>query len=353
MKIIIIILAIIGVLSTLIPFSSSDVWWVRMFDFPGVQVSVILGLSLLGFICFYDQLVFFEKILALAALLSLIYKSTVIYPYTPLSKTVAFDTKTVDEDNTIRLLSSNVLMTNREYHLLLSEIHQIDPDIVMLLETDQGWKDRMDTLKQKYPYAVSQAQDNTYGMLMYSKYKLIDPRIDFLIEKEVPSIDTKVALPSGQIIQLYCIHPTPPSPTENDRSTERDAELMIVGKKVAKDSLPTIVAGDLNDVAWSSSTRLFLNVSEMLDPRIGRGFYNTFNAKIFFLRWPLDHFFHSSHFKLKNLQRLSNIGSDHFPIYIELVYEPIATLLQEAPKVTAEDKREADQQIEKAKEKNK
>ncbi len=350
MKIAVIILSLIGVIGTLIPFSNSDVWWIRMFDFPGVQIFIILALSLIGFAYFRSEFGLFEKGLALLTLACLVYKSTIIYPYTPLAKTQAFKTKSVDEDNTISLLASNVLMTNRQYHQLLSEIYQHSPDIVMLLETDSWWQEKIDVIKEQYPYTVAQPQDNTYGMLMYSKYKLIDPEIKFLVEADVPSIKTQVELPSGEKIRLYCIHPTPPSPTENDQSTERDAELMIVGKEVAKDSVPTIVAGDLNDVAWSASTRLFLNISEMLDPRIGRGFYNTFSAKIFFLRWPLDHFFHSSHFKLKNLQRLSKIGSDHFPIYIELVYEPIATLQQEEPKATAEDKEEAEKQIEKAKE---
>ena len=117
-------------------------------------------------------------------------------------------------------------------------------------------------------------------------------------------------------------HPRPPSPTESDGSDERDAELVIVGRAAESSDLPVIVAGDLNDVAWSRTTRLFRKLSGLLDPRIGRGMYNTFHAKLPGLRWPLDHLFHSHQFTLVGMQRLDDVGSDHFPILVELALSP-------------------------------
>ena len=82
--------------------------------------------------------------------------------------------------------------------------------------------------------------------------------------------------------------------------------------------MPSIVMGDLNDVAWSHTTRRFQRLSGHLDPRVGRGFYNTFHAQVPVWRWPLDHLFHSARFRLVEMVRLPDIGSDHFPMLFRL-----------------------------------
>ena len=63
----------------------------------------------------------------------------------------------------------------------------------------------------------------------------------------------------------------------------------------------------------------------MLDPRVGRGFYNTFDARRWYLRYPLDHVFHTRDFRLVELRILPFIGSDHFPVFVRLSHEPEIT----------------------------
>ncbi|WMN12331.1 endonuclease/exonuclease/phosphatase family protein [Marivirga salinae] len=122
----------------------------------------------------------------------------------------------------------------------------------------------------------------------------------------------------NRLIKLYAIHPEPPVPSQNPKSTARDAEILLVGQKTKADQMPTIVAGDLNDVAWSYTSELFLKISGLLDPRRGRGLFSSFHAKHWYARWPLDHVFCSGHFRLQKMKRMGSIGSDHFPILLQL-----------------------------------
>lgn len=121
----------------------------------------------------------------------------------------------------------------------------------------------------------------------------------------------------------------------------------MVAKAAKRNKMPTLVAGDLNDVAWSYTTELFSKVSGLLDPRRGRGFFNTFHAKNPFMRFPLDHIFCSSDFKLISIKRMDNCGSDHFAIYINLQYEPEALAEQEEPQADAGDLKVADEKTNK------
>ncbi|MCB1131068.1 MAG: endonuclease/exonuclease/phosphatase family protein, partial [Verrucomicrobiae bacterium] len=135
---------------------------------------------------------------------------------------------------------------------------------------------------------------------------------------------------------------------EAEDSTGRDAELLIVGRRVAEHGGPTIVLGDLNDVAWSRTTKLFQRVSGLLDPRIGRGFFSTFHAKHRWMRWPLDHVFFSRHFRLREMKRLGPIGSDHFPILADFSFEPENGDDQDPPDMDAGDEHAAERKIENA-----
>lgn len=311
------------VILTLLPVCRLEHWGVRGLDFPRFQLA-LLALALIMLPLWWlgtESSNAWGMVMISAACLA--YHAWWILPYTRLYPKEVRSVGTLtdkDRDNRIAIMTANVLTSNHQAERLLALVHQHRPDLLVTLESDRWWQQRLDSLESDYPYTIKCPMDNLYGMHVYSRYPLEDVAIQFLVEEDVPSMHAEVVLPSGEKIVVHCLHPAPPSPSENETSSERDAELLVVGRSVAKTDAPVIVTGDLNDVAWSATTRLFRKISGLLDPRVGRGMFNSFHASIPLVRWPLDHLFHSEHFVLEDIHRLPGFGSDHFPVLVRLVY---------------------------------
>ncbi|MGB5944299.1 MAG: endonuclease/exonuclease/phosphatase family protein [Leeuwenhoekiella sp.] len=257
--------------------------------------------------------------IALAAVL--IYQLAIIIPYTSLTAPLQRKPGKLDNHRRLKLLTSNVLQYNDQYHKLLNLINERDPDLVLVMESNLDWEKALAKIEDDYPYTVKEPLDNLYGMHLYSKHKLSNTEVNYLVEDDVPSIYTKVHYRQGAPLNLFCVHPAPPSPTENETSKERDAELLLIGKKVREIDSPVIVCGDLNDVVWSRISRLFAKMTGLMDPRMGRGLYPTFSADHWYLRFPLDHLFHSKDIYVEEMDRLPHIGSDHYPMFFSLWLE--------------------------------
>jgi endonuclease/exonuclease/phosphatase (EEP) superfamily protein YafD len=318
-------------------------WWIRSADFPRFQIAVLLALVALAHAVSFDSSSVLDVGFGLALAGSLVYQCFRIAPYTPLARRQVGNASPRDGTRSIRLLISNVRMDNRRDGDFVSLVREADPDLILAVETDGWWDERLRVLDENYPHAVKLPQGNFYGMHLFSRLKLEAQTVRFLVEEDVPSIRATVRLRSGDSVEFFGLHPRPPEPQQD--TEERDAELLIVGREVKECGRPAIVAGDLNDVAWSNTTRLFQKVSGMLDPRRGRGMFSTFHADYPVFRWPLDHVFHDSAFTLVRLQRLRSIGSDHFPVLVELQLEPAVAAEQAAPEPDREDLEDARERI--------
>ncbi|WP_417551273.1 endonuclease/exonuclease/phosphatase family protein [Methylophaga sp.] len=305
--------------------SNNEKWWIRVHDFPRIQYVVMAFVLLIAEILFLDYSKLSFWLLFMPTLLVVAYQLWWILPYTRLYSTEVAQTLNLDNANSLKIMTANVLMTNKNAEKLIALVNENTPDILVTLETNQWWQTQLAVIESDYPYRMSCPQENLYGMHVYSRYVLSESKTEFMVEDDIPSMHTLLTLPSGHDIRIHFLHPAPPSPTENEASSERDAELIMVAKSVADADLPVIVTGDLNDVAWSTTTRLFRKISKLLDPRIGRGMFNTFHADYWFMRWPLDHLFHTEHFKLYDIRRLPHFGSDHFALLTQLIYTASST----------------------------
>ncbi|WP_298718726.1 endonuclease/exonuclease/phosphatase family protein [uncultured Oceanisphaera sp.] len=331
---------------TLLPMSRYEIWWVRGLDFPRVQLITLILFTLL-LACWLPEWSHSGNLALFGINVAcLLYHCWWIMPYTRLHPVEVKSVPAGKALHPFTVLTANVLASNRHADCLIDLVRQHKPDILVTLESDSWWQQQLEALETDYPYTIKCPLDNLYGMHVYSRLPLENSTIEYLVEPDVPSMHTRILLPCGARVRAHFVHPAPPSPTENEESAERDAELLAVARSVAAATLPVVVTGDLNDVAWSTTTRLFRKISGLLDPRIGRGMFNTFHAEHCFIRWPLDHLFHSHHFRVIRLQRLKLQGSDHFALLTSLDFRAGHNNGQRMLHADAEDKELADDKME-------
>lgn len=328
--------SIILALLSLAPLLRVQHWLIRGLDFPRFQLAVLLAFWLLIGLFYFESFGLAESLSMAILVLTLARQLWWIIPYTRLFpvEVEATSDKSVAH---IKIMTANVLTPNRNSEQLIRLVKYYQPDVIITLESDDWWQQQLAVIEEVYTYSVKVPLDNLYGMHLYSRLPLHNSDVRYIVENDKPSIHTWIELESGERIKAHFVHPAPPSPSENEESTERDAELLRLAEEVDEKHTPTVVAGDLNDVAWSRTTLLFRKMSGLLDPRIGRGMFNTFHANYWFARWPLDHIFHSHHFALVKVERLPPFGSDHFPLLTELALKPELNSPTDAPEPDAAD----------------
>lgn len=349
MTVTIVFLAAFLLLSSLASIFQSPHGFLRALEFPRVQILVA---SLLTAIAVplsaipSDAAVWVLATLVAACAIQLRY----IIRFTPIWPKAAATAQTNDKQPRLRILISNVKQSNRNYELLIQTIENQLPDIVVMTEVDKDWRDALQPVAERYPHRMECPLENSFGLMLFSSHPLSSSSTRYLVSDEVPSFDTLVHPDAEAVFRLVAVHPEPPVVTSD--STLRDAELSKVAMLLSKEERPVIATGDLNDVAWSKLTRRFLRISRLVDPREGRGLYSTFHAEYLFLRWPLDHLFHSRHFRIARITRLSNIGSDHYPIMFELALDPKNKKGQPSNKPDSGDIQEASEDIRAGEESN-
>jgi endonuclease/exonuclease/phosphatase (EEP) superfamily protein YafD len=327
LSIAILILSMVVIVGTFLPMIPTHAGIVRICDFPRPQILVAGLIALGGLVLVQNWTHWTFWVPAILLMMAILVQASRIAPYTALAPT---QTRAPDPDRrrtAITLLIANVRQENRQAGDLVKLIESHDPDICFLVEIDDWWAEQLEPIATRYSHVTLLPQDNGYGLLFMTRFPIKSCIIRRLVKPEIPSLKVFLTLPNGHPVQFYGLHPEPPGPIQD--AEDRDAELLIVAREIGSEGRASIVAGDLNDVAWSRTNASFQRLSKALDPRRGRGFYSTFHADYRLARWPIDHLFHTSEFATETLDILPHFGSDHLPVFSRL------TVLEESNHDTA------------------
>ncbi len=225
----------------------------------------------------------------------------------------------VKSDNAIKLALFNVLTKNNKYNQLKLMINEQNPDIIILQEVDDVWLENIRELKKDYPYFLEYPRLDNFGIALYSKFPIINSKIETWTDYEVPVITAEIKS-NGNILKIYGVHTLPP--TGNEYFRVRNEMLSKINEIFSDSKHPLIIAGDLNTSVYSISYKKYIKSSNLKDAQIlAKTLKGTWNAKHFpFMRISLEHVFISPEIKVQSFDIGKNFGSDHLPVFVDLSF---------------------------------
>ncbi|TFZ04274.1 endonuclease/exonuclease/phosphatase family protein [Ramlibacter rhizophilus] len=331
--------------ASLLPLTETDTWWVRYLDFIRVQLFIAIIILLVLWLLLVPPWRA-GRTLGLGVLvfpaLALGYHAYRLHPYAPGAAVQAVSMDACPEDARLRVLVANVKRDNELAEPFLALVKRSDPDVLVVLETDAWWDQKLSALRGRFGHVVqSIPQDNAYyGMHVFSRFELLGPEFLHLFGDVTPTLSSGLRLPGGGQVRLFALHPRPPQ-AWSQPTTSRDGHLMQIALDARESRVPSILAGDFNAAPWERSVRRAMRIGGLLDPRVGRGFIPTFEAGSTLKSWPLDQVLFQEGLGLMAFERLPDFGSDHYPVMAQLCLSQDAAASQSAPALEPDDLEEA------------
>lgn len=280
-------------------------WWVFE-TYSGFRVQFALALGL-GVLLALRQS---RRYVAGALLLAFIVNGSHLLPYLVPAAT-ASPTASV-----LKLLTVNVHTANTRYDLVRAAVASRAPDIVLFTEVNELWIDELKTLSKDYPHSVAKSRTDNFGIMLFSKIPPLKLEIIDFLAQDLPSIEM-VFTHGSQTVTLIGTHPLPPRTYEY--SACRNAQLLLMGRHLAAVKGPKILLGDMNTVPWSPYFLTLLKDAGLKDTGQGRGISVTWPTHAWWLFGiPIDHILVSPDFSVLSRTVGPWVGSDHYPVTVEL-----------------------------------
>lgn len=213
----------------------------------------------------------------------------------------------------LTVLMANLQVGRDTVDAIAAHIDRHDPDVFVAVEVDPEWLRRAGQLIARYPHVVTEPRIGGFGLAIFAKYPLVDVEVrDFAI-RDVPTVFATLRHPGGDV-RLVATHPPPPLLAA--AADRRDEQLAAIAVLVRQETLPVVVAGDLNITMFTTGYGRFAAAAGLVNSRAGHGLAPTWPAAWpWALRIPLDHILHGPGLVTTDFTALGPTGSDHLPVF--------------------------------------
>jgi endonuclease/exonuclease/phosphatase (EEP) superfamily protein YafD len=327
---------------TLLPLSGRHQWWIRMWDFPRVQIAILQVVVLVLAIWMEGPLRWAVVLVTAGGLLLHLAR---IRPFTPLARREMRFAPVRGDGHEVTLLAANVLLENKTPERIVRLIEEVDPDVLLLMETDERWLAALGPTLARYPTVLTAAHVKYYGMAFATRLETEGAELVELTRDGTPTCFADLRTPGGRLFHFAGLHPQPPVPGVD--TEERDAQILYAARFARKTDVPLVVMGDFNDAAWSDTARSFKRYGEYLDPRRGRGLFASFHANNVLVRVAIDQLYVTEEVAICDFRLGPRVGSDHFPVIARVRIDPEEArgLNRAPPPLSAEEREEIERRL--------
>jgi endonuclease/exonuclease/phosphatase (EEP) superfamily protein YafD len=224
---------------------------------------------------------------------------------------------TPDQPQALRVMLSNVLTKNDRYDDFVQYVQTVQPDVLVVLELDPKWQQQLLRLQTQLPHKIESTSDDNFGLAIYSRYPLQNAMTHDWAKGPyaVPSLTATMTI-AQKTVSLVATHPLPP--LKPDYFQYRNRQMLDLAAYVKSQTVPTIVLGDLNMSMWSPNYQQFVRDTGFKNARQGFGVIPSWPVDSPLLQIPIDHCLVSPTIQVQQTQRGRNIGSDHYPLLVDL-----------------------------------
>lgn len=267
------------------------------------------------FLFSFSYLSFFKKKFILFAIVSILIMGINFVSLKPFFNQ-SFSINGHNKD--IRVGLFNVLTSNKKYALVIKEIENENPDIVIAQETNSLWLENIASLKEKYPFFIEHPRDDNFGIALYSKLPILEKSVEFWTEDEVPVVKVLFEKENKRIL-LYAVHTLPP--VSKEYFLTRNEMLKNINQIIVQNNKKNIIiAGDFNTTNYSPNYKKYIGDANIFDAyiKLGNIFDGSWNVKHPpFMRITLEHVLSTKDITPITYKKGSDIGSDHFPVFVD------------------------------------
>jgi len=279
-------------------------WWLELFSHFRGQYALLLGACAAGFLWLG------RRSLGVAAL-ALAAANAV-----PLLHYLGPSAEAAPGGGEVKAVLLNLWFRNDGHERVIDYLGGVRPDVVVLLEATPAWGESLRRLDDLLPYQARAGE-----VFVASRTPLAGLRDVPLTDSGVRALVFGLETSAGPLTVIGAHANWPLGPASAD---SRNRELERLAQLAREAPAPVVLLGDFNVTAYSPVFAELLARSGLRDCAAGRGLHATWPALFPPLWLQIDHCLADPGVGVRALRSGPRVGSDHFPLEVELVLPPAA-----------------------------